>query len=190
MSCFLKDNSSSIDLIIFFILYSYVASLYPGGSQAHTNSKGFDWFHNYWCDLMSPKLYNGDLNPSYSTAVLAMSILCASLFLFFMKFAEILLTKKFKKNALNVSGGVSMILALLIATPLHNSMIIASSLFGLLAILIVIKILFQTTHKLHKSIALLCLLLLILNNLFYYKGIWIISLNQLLINIKSMLPKY
>jgi hypothetical protein len=208
MSSFLKDNSSSLGIIIFFILYGLAANLYPGGSQADSNSIGFDWFHNYWCDLMSTKLYNGNLNPSYSTAVLAMAILCGSLFLFFMKFANTLLTQKLWKNTLKVSGGVSMILALLIATSLHNSMIIASSLFGLIAILIIIKTLFQTTQNLHKSIALLCILLLILNNLFYYKGllidylpflqkasfaiilIWIISLNQLLINIKPLLPKY
>ncbi len=203
MSSGLKNHLPSLGILLFFVLYAYAASIYPGGSQVDTNAVGFDWIHNYWCDLMTPRVYSGAQNPSYLISVLAMAILCSSLFLFFEQFANTLLPSPLWKRVLKYSGGISMVLALLIATPYHNSMIIMASIFGLLAVIIIIKTLFQTKFTGHKVIATFCIFLLILNNLCYYAGIfiyylpllqkvsfaiiliWIVLLNQQLVRLKN-----
>ena len=37
---------------MFLVLYVVAAQYYPGGSQADQASRGFDWVHNYWCNLV------------------------------------------------------------------------------------------------------------------------------------------
>jgi len=55
---------------------------YPGGSWADARADGFAFWTNYWCDLMSPEAWNGELNgrsASLSKAAflaLAMSMAC------------------------------------------------------------------------------------------------------------------
>jgi len=51
-------------ILIFCGLFVYAASLYPGGSQADINSDGFNWVHNFWCNLMLENALNGRENPA------------------------------------------------------------------------------------------------------------------------------
>jgi hypothetical protein len=62
----------------------YASMLYPGGSQADLQSVGYDWIHNYWCNLMNDQAMNGQSNPAKPFAVVAMVILCLSLLVFFI----------------------------------------------------------------------------------------------------------
>ncbi|MGB5430515.1 MAG: hypothetical protein WBM94_12640, partial [Eudoraea sp.] len=54
----------TVGILIFIGLYIYAASLYPGGSQLDSNSLGFDWMNNYWCNLMNENGMNGLENPA------------------------------------------------------------------------------------------------------------------------------
>ena len=97
-------------------LYVFAASLYPGGSQANMNSVGFDWFNNYWCNLMNEKAMNGLENPARPIAITAMIILCASLLLFFIQFAKHYVKNRTWKMIIQILGTLSMISAALIFT--------------------------------------------------------------------------
>ena len=35
-----------IGILLFWVLFIYAATLYPGGSQADSNSVGYDWVNN------------------------------------------------------------------------------------------------------------------------------------------------
>jgi len=68
------------------------------GSQADSNSIGYDWIHNYWCDLLSEKATNGQPNPARPFSITRMAVLCLSLAVFFAKFAEAFSKKKSGKS--------------------------------------------------------------------------------------------
>jgi len=167
--------------ILFFVgLYIYASTLYPGGSQANLNSKGFDWIHNYWCNLLDNKGMNGQPNPAKMYAIVAMMTLCFSLMIFYILFAQNYSTTKTWKFIITTAGTISMILATLIFTKYHNLIIILSSIFGLFTIIGIVKEIYISDLKTYKITGAFCMLLLISNNYIYYtkQGIEILPLLQ------------
>ena len=82
-------------IFLFFVLYIFAASKYPGGSQADDFSIGFDWFHNYWCDLMKEVAYNESKNPARPIAIAATFLLSFSISLFSIQFPKYLPVSNF-----------------------------------------------------------------------------------------------
>jgi hypothetical protein len=117
------------------VLYYYAATLYPGGSQANINSVGFDWMHNYWCNLMNVDAMNGLANPARPIAITAMVILCLSILRFFFQCANTLAMNKTWRLIIRVFGTLSMIAAILIFTSYHDSMTTISSAFGVIVVI-------------------------------------------------------
>jgi len=152
----------------FVLLFLYATSLYPGGSQANLNSVGFDWINNYWCNLMGKKGMNGALNPARPYAIFAMILLCGSLSVFFYQFAEFLTLNNTWKILIKFGGILSMAFAALVFTDYHDLMTIVSSLFGLFAVVGVIKEIYVSHLWFYKLTGIVCILLLSLNNLIYY----------------------
>lgn len=165
-----------LGIFIFFTLYFYSSTLYPGGSQANVDSVGFDWVHNYWCDLMNEDGMNKIPNPASPFAISAMVILCLSLMVFFIRFANKFVTEKVWKNIIRICGTLSMILAILTFTRFHGIMIALSSLFGLFALIGIIKEVYTSDYLYLKLGGLLCIILLVLNNYIYYSRNWVEAL--------------
>lgn len=157
-------------------LYVFAASLYPGGSQANMNSVGFDWFNNYWCNLMNEKAMNGLENPARPIAITAMIILCASLLLFFIQFAKHYVKNRTWKMIIQILGTLSMISAALIFTKLHDIMSTISSIFGVLVVIGIMRTIYKSNLTVFKITGLICILLLGINNLIYYSGSYIVYL--------------
>lgn len=155
-------------IIIFLILYYYSSNLYPGGSQESLESVGFDWINNYWCNLMSKNGMNGQTNSARPFAISAMIILCFSISIFFYQFAETLTRSNPWKKLIKVTGILSMIFAILIFTDYHDSMTILSSLFGLVAVIGIIKEIFDSKLVNYKILGVICIVLLGINNIVYY----------------------
>lgn len=155
-------------ILIFVALYIYSSTRYPGGSQANINTVGFDWIHNYWCNLMNEKGVNGQLNPARPFAISAMIILCFSLAVFFVQFAKYLSSSKLWKLIIMYSGIISMLFAVLIFTEYHDLMTIISSVFGLFTVIGIIKEIYKSNLIGYKLSGLCCILLLGLNNYIYY----------------------
>lgn len=155
-------------VFFFATLYFYSSTLYPGGSQANLESVGFDWVHNYWCDLMDENGRNKNPNPASPYAITAMIVLCLSLMVFFIRFANKFVSGKLWKNIIRITGTISMIFAILIFTKYHSIMIALASLFGLFTLIGIIKEVYSSNYTYLKLGGVVCILLLILNNYIYY----------------------
>lgn len=152
----------------FAVLYAYAASLYPGGSQANLQTRGFDWVHNYWCNLTNLAAMNGQANPARPVAIAAMLILCASLAIFFVRFAKAYAPNAFWHKAIQFGGILSMFSAALIFTSYHDAMTIVASIFGVFVVLGIIKAVYNSSLKGYKISGVLCIGLLLVNNYIYY----------------------
>ncbi|HMR87767.1 MAG TPA: hypothetical protein PKD51_06420 [Saprospiraceae bacterium] len=167
-------NKSIVDYIplvgitIFVALYLYSSMLYPGGSQADLQSVGYDWVHNYWCNLMDDQAINGRPNPAKPFAILAMIILCLSLLVFFMQFALVFEDGKIWGHIIKWNATLSMSFAMFMFTSHHDVMTMLSSLFGLFVVIGIIRAVYRSNLSIYKIGGFICLVLLGINNYIYY----------------------
>ncbi|AXG71462.1 hypothetical protein KORDIASMS9_03719 [Kordia sp. SMS9] len=155
-------------ILIFIGVSFYAASLYPGGSQVDANAEGFDCFNNYWCNLMSEKGENGVENPARWVAIASMAFLCASMILFFFYFATTFEKNNLWKRTIKISGAVSMSAGALIFTTYHDVMTTILSVFGTLVIIALLRTLYKRNMMFYMVSGVVCIILIVLNNLFYY----------------------
>ncbi len=160
-------------ILIFGALYFYSSTLYPGGSQANINSVGFDWVHNYWCDLMNENGMNEEPNPASPVAVTAMMVLCISLMTLFIRFAGNFANHPIWKKVIMICGTIAMLCAILVFTRFHSVMIALASLFGLFTLVGIIIEVYSSRLKALKIGGLFCILLLGVNNYIYYSRLWV-----------------
>jgi hypothetical protein len=147
------------------------ALLYPGGSGADKTAMGYNWANNYWCNLLSEKAINGQINAARPVAVTAMFILCLSLSSFWILFPALTQLKKYHKLLIQVAGTVCMLTSFLLLTRIdHDLAINTSSAFGLIAMLGTLIALYQLNWKWLFAIGLLDLLLAALNNYLYHSN--------------------
>ena len=158
----------TIGIVTFIGLFIYASFLYPGGSQADLQSVGFSWQHNYWCNLMNIEAMNGTANVARPYAIIAMVILCLSLALFFFLFSKTLVKSIFWQKTISLSGFLSMGTALFMFTDYHDVATIIASIFGVFAVLGVIKTVYSSNTNYFKISGLCCIALLVLNNYIYY----------------------
>ncbi len=159
-----------VGFCFFVCLYFYASILYPGGSQHLSQSEGFDWFHNYWCDLMSAETVKGIDNPGAPFAIAALVCLCVSITGFFFLFSETLIKKPVLKKIIRMSGLLSMSNAVFIFSSWHHLMIISSSVFALVALVGIIMVLYRSNYTIYKWSAALIILVLIALNVMYYSS--------------------
>jgi hypothetical protein len=172
-------NIPLLGIATFIGLYIFSSTLYPGGSQADLNSIGFDWIHNYLCNLMNEKGMNGKPNPGRPYAILAVMVLSISLMVFFIQFANTFSTSTFWKRLIIVSGVISMTTASLIFTQYHDQMTIVSSIFGLVVVIGILMEVYKSDWMMYKTSGAVCILLLGVNNYIYYTGQYIENLPSL-----------
>lgn len=158
----------SIGIVLYCILYIYSSTLYPGGSKFDFSLEGFSWAHNYWCDILDVYARNGEYNPARPFGILANIVLCGSVAYLFFDYGKRFMHNAFWKKIVQYCGVFSMILSCLIFTPLHNSIIISASLFGVLALTGLLLDIFFQGHFILKIGGALAIILVILNNALYY----------------------
>ena len=164
----LVHSIPTIGFVLYLILYFISASKYPGGSQANSSTKGFDWVNNYWCNLLNEVAINGMPNPARPYAILGMTILCLSMIAFFYKFAVRNSKNKYWKTAIIVCGTLSMVCAMFLFTNYHDLMTSFSSIFGAVAVIGLIQIILRSGQKSYIISGAFCILLLACNNYIYY----------------------
>ena len=162
--------------LFFLVFYLFGTTLYPGGSEKNLSSKGFDWFNNYWCDLMGHTAINTAPNPAKTYAILALFSLCSATLFFFISFANKLVLNKIHRRIIKASAVGSMIFAAFIFTDFHDQFIIISCLFGAVAVIGVAWEMARSNLKCYQLTGVLCVFLLCLNNLIYYSGVFLDSL--------------
>lgn len=158
----------TLGILIFIGLYIYSTTLYPGGSQADINSVGFDWRHNFWCNLMSEDAMNGSENPASPVALLGMVILCSSMTLFFFLFANYFEENRTWKMTIKIAGAIAMLSAVFIFTKYHDIMTTVLSICGVVGIIGIIRALHKNNLTFFKVSGIICMALVGINNLFYY----------------------
>lgn len=164
----LYKNIPTIGILLFYCLYVISSFYYSGGSNVDLNATGFDWVSNYTCDLFHTHGINGTPNPARPIGLVAILIICSSLGVFFYQFSQTMPMSSFWKKVIQIAGGLCMICAVLLFTDFHHTMVPLASIFGLVAIIGVIRSLLKNNHKKHLFLGGGCIFLLILNNYFYY----------------------
>lgn len=171
----------TIFISIFLILYVTATFYYAGGSQHNQNSTSFHWFHNYWCDLLNEYSYVGGIvNSSRPIAITGMIFLSLSVGLLFVLFPKNYPINPFWNFVIRYIGALAMFVAFFISTPYHDAVTIVSSLLALLPLIGIYVGLLKNKKKRIFYAGLLCLILLIANNLIYYsnKGIYYLPFLQ------------
>jgi len=161
----------SVGILVVLMLYVTAANLYPGGSEKFPDKAGFDWVHNYWCDLLPSLAINGDANPAEIFGISAMILLCGVVAVFFFLFADAYPFSKTWRLIIKVCGVASMFCGALIFTSLHNTMIGVASLLAIPPIIGVFKGLIKERSTLHLSMGILVFVLLAMCNITYYLGV-------------------
>ena len=155
--------------VIFVILYIVSTFLYPGGSQADKNSIGFSWVNNYWCNLLNENAINGQHNSAKPVALTGMFVLCFTLSFFWFLFPEHTTIGKIGRLVIQISGIIAMTIAFFLFTSINHDLVtnLASS-FGAIAIIGTFIGLYKNKWYSLFVFGLLNILLVVLNNYFYY----------------------
>lgn len=159
--------------VLFVILYFVATCFYPGGSQVDKNAVGFSWVNNYWCNLLNATAINGEPNPAQPIAITGMFILCITLSCFWYLFPSYVQVGTKLKYTIQLSGLLSMTMALFLYTDLNHDLITnGASLFGLIATVGTFIGLYHTRWFGLFAFGIVNILLVGLNNYVYYtKGL-------------------
>lgn len=161
-----------IGIVIFFLLYIYAAYLYPGGSTVNPKHPGFDWFHNYWCDLMNTLAKNGVTNPARSVAQVALVLLAISLgtlFYLFPKYFPSMRTKGAKWEKIVAFAGLSAVLiTMFISTDFHDVVIGLGGFLGLLAFLGILVVFKRHNMRIYMFWGWISVFLLVINVIMFF----------------------
>lgn len=155
--------------LLFVILYVVATLLYPGGSQADKTAKGFSWVNNYWCNLLNEHAINGEINPARPIALASMITLCLTLSFFWFHFPRHINFSKASRLRIQICGIAAMFTALFIFTGSHDIVIDISGVLGLVALIGTFTGLYKNKWYALFWFGIFNLILMLVNNFFYYK---------------------
>ena len=115
---------------VYFMLFGVAAWIYPGGSDAFPDATHYDWFHNYWCDLMGEESKNCQPNRGHILAKIAQVVSAIALILFSIIFPFLFEKRKPIHKVITWSGILMGISFALVLTDLHDIAINLTGLFG------------------------------------------------------------
>lgn len=155
-------------ICMFVCLYFAATLYYPGGSQADAYSSGFSWSDNYWCNLLDKESINGAINSARPYAIAAMIILSLTLGVFWYWFPVYAGMGIHKIRVIRYAGIAAMSTALFLFYGPHDMVINTASLFGLISVMGTLSGLYQKKWKGLLYFGILILVLVGVNNIFYY----------------------
>lgn len=119
-----------IGIAFYVVLFIYSASKYPGGSRIHPEFIGFDWTHNYWCDLMAKQSYNGLTNHARPSAIAAWIIVCLSILCIFLQAVKQFYPTGKWHRIFKITSYLSVIIGILSFTDYHDIIVAICFPFG------------------------------------------------------------
>lgn len=167
----IQKHAVLICVAISVILIGIAASVYPGGSLLDKNSQGFDWTKNFISNLFQEKAINGLENSSRVWAIIGMAFHAVGYGLFFIEMSKKILVKQ-ASTVLKVVGTVNIVFNFLIATPLHDLMIVISSTLSLLGLFYITVFILKSKLHVLKICCILCLLIFYYTLFLYGLGDW------------------
>lgn len=156
-----------IGILLSVALFSIATLKYPGGSQRDKSSIGYDWKNNYVCNLFDSKAVNGLPSPTRPWADSGMIILGASFALFFYQSSKKMPTRG-TARLIRYAGTGSMLLAVLVVTPLHNAVITIAGTGALVCMFYMSVFLFKSNLLFMKALSVAALLVFYCCTYIYY----------------------
>ncbi|MDZ4679683.1 MAG: hypothetical protein SH848_11090 [Saprospiraceae bacterium] len=155
-------------ILLFAPLYLAATWYYPGGSQIDQHSTGFSWINNYWCNLLNEYAINGQHNGGRPIALTGMVTLCLSLSLFWYLFPRYIHFGIQARVIIQLSGTLSMMIAIFLFTNFHDAITYVASFIGLIAVTGTFIGLYKIKWFGLFGFGILNMLLVGLNNYLYY----------------------
>ena len=163
----------AVGVVLFLVLYVVAAQYYPGGSQADQASRGFDWVHNYWCNLLNERGVNGEPSASRPIALSAMGVLCVTMGFFAWIFPTQVPFGRKVRVLVQGSGIAGMVLAMFIFTEAHDWLINISCLLGVISAVGTMVGLRMMKWNFLFRVGILNLVMVVVNNVLYHYKPWI-----------------
>jgi amino acid transporter len=163
----LRKHFVAIGIAMATALLFAATTQYPGGSQHDKNAVGFNWQHNYLCNLLNEKAMNEMGNTAHPWAVAGMFFLCIAVAIFFIRFSK-KIPHKSGTNAIKYAGAGAMIAAVFTATSFHDSAITISGTLLLLSLFYIAVFVFKSRLRWLKIYSVICLLVFCVCNYVYY----------------------
>lgn len=126
-------------ILLFGILITGSALLYPGGNRFELGARHYSFFGNFLCDLFDRVSYNGIANPGRPFAITGTYSLAAALLLFWNLLPKLFDPGSRLARPVQMLGSLAMAASFLIATPLHDACIILAVPLGLAAFVLSIR---------------------------------------------------
>jgi len=183
----IKKYSVLICVVISVILIVIATLVYPGGSFLDKNSIGFDWSKNFISNLFAAKAINGSENTSRIWALIGMAIHSVGYGFFYINSSK-KMPSRHASIVLKYIGVANIIFTFLIATPLHDLMIIISSTLFLMGLFYLTVYILKTRLHFLKISCIICLLIFYFTLYLYGSGNWgLLAIMQKVSFICSML---
>jgi hypothetical protein len=150
-------------------LYVISTLLYPGGSQYSPTTKGFNWLHNYWCDLTAATAKNGAINSARPIALAGMVVLCLALAVFWYHVPALAANSR-DGRIIRYAGILSMLIAIVLFTDLHDVVINVAGSLGIMALALTYNGLYKSQQYALFIYGLVCLAAIFTNYIIYQTG--------------------
>ncbi len=124
-----------LGFLMYLILFIVASLVYDGGTRFDFSRTTFDWFHNYWCDLMAEQNFRNEPNASRPVAIIAWIILCGSCLLYMYRIIPILELRKYLEKIVKLSSMLAFIIGSLAFTKHHDIIVAVSFPFGFVLVI-------------------------------------------------------
>ncbi|MDG1730365.1 MAG: hypothetical protein P8K68_08665 [Algibacter sp.] len=159
-----------IGMGLFLFLYILAALNYPGGSWAFTNQSGFSFWHNYLCDLLDDYAINGKVNSARFFARAALGVLCSSIFFIWFFLPKLYTIKSINLIIMRLSGLLSLIITLFLASGTHDLIVRIAGIFGVIAVITCLVELYKAKYYKLLMLGVFCLIVFFVNFFIYETG--------------------
>lgn len=163
-----SDLFPTLGISIYFVLFFYSASIYPGGSQADLKSTGYSLQNNYWCELMNHEAMNGQANPAAPYATLGIIFLGLAIGCFFYRLPLYCNTSGLPSAIVRVGSILASTCAVFLFSDFHNPLLIGFSIFTFITVALSLVMLYSCKLKWQFWSGLFGFAAIQLNNFMYY----------------------
>ena len=153
----IKKYSVLICVVTSVILIVIATLAYPGGSLLDKNSTGFGWSKNFISNLFATKAINGSENPGRIWAIIGMAFHSVGYGIFFIHMSKKLSSRQ-GANIVKFIGATNIVFNFLIATPLHDLVVLISITLTLIGLFTITVFILKSKLHLLKFCCIICLL--------------------------------
>ena len=183
----IKKYSVLICVVISVILMVIATLVYPGGSLLDKNSTGFHWSKNFISNLFAAKAINGSENTSRIWAIIGMAFHSVGYGIFFINMSK-KMSSRHAATVLKFIGATNIVFNFLIATPLHDLVVLISIVLTLIGLFTITVFILMTKLHLFKFCCIICLLTYYcFFSLFGFSYLGLAAIMQKVYSISSML---